>query len=154
MDKISPFLWFNDQAEEAANFYVSIFKNSKIKQVSRYPEGSPMAGKVMVVVFELEGREYMALNGGPQFTFSEAFSLVVHCDSQQEIDRYWEKLTSDGGQESQCGWLKDKFGFSWQIVPARIGELVSNPKTAPKVMAEVMKMKKLDLATMERAAKG
>ena len=154
MDKISPFLWFNDQAEEAANFYVSIFKNSKIKQVSRYPEGSPTAGKVMVVVFELEGREYMALNGGPLFTFSEAFSLVVHCDTQQEIDQYWEKLTSGGGKESQCGWLKDKFGFSWQIVPAKIGELVSNPKTAPKVMAEVMKMKKLDLATMERAAKG
>jgi predicted 3-demethylubiquinone-9 3-methyltransferase (glyoxalase superfamily) len=154
VDKISPFLWFNDQAEEAANFYVSIFKNSKIKQVSRYPEGSPMAGKVMVVVFELEGREYMALNGGPQFTFSEAFSLVVHCDSQQEIDHYWEKLTSNGGKPSQCGWLKDKFGLSWQVVPAEIGELVSNPKTAPKVMAEVMKMTKLDLATMERAAKG
>lgn len=154
MDKISPFLWFNDQAEEAANLYVSIFKNSKIKHVSRYPEGSPAAGKVMVVVFELEGREYMALNGGPQFTYSEAFSLVVHCDTQEEIDRYWEKLTSGGGKEGQCGWLKDKFGFSWQIVPANIGELVGNPKTAPNVMEEVMKMKKLDLATMERAAKG
>jgi predicted 3-demethylubiquinone-9 3-methyltransferase (glyoxalase superfamily) len=154
MDKISPFLWFNDQAEEAANFYVSIFKNSRIKQVSRYPEGSPAAGKVMVVVFELDGRQYMALNGGPQFTFSEAFSLVVHCEDQKEIDHYWDKLTSDGGKPSQCGWLKDKYGLSWQIVPAKIGELVSNPATAPKVMAEVMKMTKLDLATMERAARG
>ena len=154
MDKISPFLWFNDQAEEAAKFYVSIFKNSKINQVSRYPEGSPAAGKVMVVVFELELREYMALNGGPQFTFSEAFSLVVHCADQKEIDYYWDKLISGGGKPSQCGWLKDKYGLSWQVVPASIGKLVSNPATAPKVMAEVMKMTKLDLATIERAAKG
>lgn len=153
MERISPFLWFNEQAEEAANFYVSIFKKSKIKQVSRYPEGSPMAGKVMVVGFELEGREYMALNGGPMFHFTEAISLVVKCDSQQEIDYYWDKLTA-GGKELQCGWLKDKYGLSWQIVPAKMGELVSNPATAGKVMAEVMKMIKLDLSTLERAAEG
>ena len=152
MDKISPFLWFNDQAEEAAKFYVSIFKNSKIKEISRYPEGSPTPGKVMVVVLELEGREYMALNGGPMFQFTEAISLVVKCDTQQEIDYYWEKLTA-GGKEVQCGWLKDKFGLSWQIVPAKMGQLVSNPATAGKVMGEVMKMVKLDLPTLERAAK-
>lgn len=152
MERISPFLWFNDQAEEAANFYVSIFKNSKIKEVSRYPEGSPTPGKVMVVVFELEGREYLALNGGPMFHFTEAISLVVKCESQQEIDYYWEKLTA-GGKEVQCGWLKDKFGLSWQVVPAKMGQLVSNPATAGKVMGEVMKMVKLDLPTLERAAK-
>lgn len=152
MDRISPFLWFNDQAEEAANFYVSVFKNSKIKQVSRYPEGGPgPAGQVMVIVFELDGREYMALNGGPHFKFTEAISLVVHCDTQEEIDHYWEKLTSGGGQESQCGWLKDKFGLSWQVVPRAIGKLMADPAKGKRVMAEVMKMKKLDLKKMEEA---
>jgi len=152
MDRISTFLWFNDQAEEAANFYVSIFKNSKLKQVSRYPEGGPApAGKVMVVAFELDGREYLALNGGPMFKFTEAISLVVQCDSQDEIDFYWEKLTSGGGQEVQCGWLKDKYGLSWQVVPRSIGKLMADPARGKRVMAEVMKMKKLDLKRMEEA---
>jgi len=152
MDKISPFLWFENQAEEAANFYVSIFKNSKIKNVSRYPEGSPMpAGTVMVVNFELEGRDYMALNGGPHFKLTEAFSLVVHCDTQQEIDYYWEKLTA-GGQEVECGWLKDKFGLSWQIVPAALNKLLSTPGKSKRVMDVVMKTKKFNIAELERAA--
>ncbi len=152
MDRITTFLWFDDQAEEAANFYVSIFKNSRIKQVSRYPEDARgTAGKVMVVVFELEGREYQALNGGPMFKFTEAISLVVHCETQDEIDYYWGKLTSDGGQEVQCGWLKDKYGLSWQVVPRAIGKLMADPVKGKRVMAEVMKMKKLDLKKMEEA---
>lgn len=152
MDKISPFLWFENQAEEAANFYVSIFRNSKIKSVSRYPEGSPLpAGTVMVVNFELEGRDYMALNGGPHFKLTEAFSLVVHCDTQQEIDYYWEKLTA-GGQEVECGWLKDKFGLSWQIVPAALSKLLSTPGKSKRVMDVVMKTKKFNIAELERAA--
>jgi predicted 3-demethylubiquinone-9 3-methyltransferase (glyoxalase superfamily) len=152
MDRITPFLWFNDQAEDAANFYVSVFKNSKIKQVTRYPEGGPApAGKVMVVVFELDGREYLALNGGPMFKFTEAISLVVNCDTQEEIDYYWEKLTADGGREVQCGWLKDKYGLSWQVVPNVVGRLMADPVKGKRVMAEVIKMKKLDLKTMEEA---
>jgi predicted 3-demethylubiquinone-9 3-methyltransferase (glyoxalase superfamily) len=155
MDRISPFLWFNNEAEEAANFYVSVFKNSKIKQISRYPEGSPApAGSVMVVAFELNGQEFVALNGGPMFKFSEAISFVVNCDDQKEIDHYWDKLTANGGKPGQCGWLKDKYGLSWQIVPKKIGELVSDPAKGKRVMAEVMKMTKLDLATMEKAAAG
>lgn len=154
MDTIMPFLWFDTQAEEAANFYVSLFKNSKIKQVSRYGEGGPApAGSVMVVSFELDGRDFLALNGGPHFKFTEAISLVVNCDTQQEIDFYWEKLSA-GGKEGQCGWLKDKYGLSWQIVPKIIGKLMSDPVTGKRVMAEVMKMVKLDIATMERAAQG
>ena len=152
MDRITTFLWFNDQAEEAANFYVSVFKNSKIKQVSRYPEGGPApAGKVMVVAFERDGREFQALNGGPHFKFTEAISLVVHCDTQEEIDYYWEKLISGGGQESQCGWLKDKYGLSWQVVPRAIGKLMADPVKGKRVFAEVMKMKKLDLKRMVEA---
>jgi predicted 3-demethylubiquinone-9 3-methyltransferase (glyoxalase superfamily) len=152
MQGISPFLWFNDQAEEAAKFYTSIFKNSSIKQVTRYGEAAPMPkGTAMVVVFELDGREFLALNGGPVFKFSEAVSFVVNCDNQEEIDHYWSKLTADGGQESQCGWLKDKYGLSWQIVPTAIGRLMSDPQKGPRVMAEVMKMKKLDLKRMEEA---
>jgi predicted 3-demethylubiquinone-9 3-methyltransferase (glyoxalase superfamily) len=151
MQGISPFLWFNTEAEEAANFYVSIFKNSKIKQVSRYPEGSPApAGSVMVAVFEIDGREFLALNGGPMFKFTEAISFVVNCDNQEEIDHYWDKLSA-GGKPGQCGWLKDKFGLSWQIVPKQIGQLMSDPKRAPRVMAEVMKMTKLDIKKMEQA---
>lgn len=152
MDGITPFLWFDNQAEEAAEFYTSIFKNSKIKQVTRYPEGTPgPAGSVMVVSFELNGQEFTALNGGPMFQFTEAISLVVKCEDQKEIDYYWEKLT-EGGKEVQCGWLKDKFGLSWQIVPASMGKLMSSPEKSARVMAEVMKMVKLDLATMEKAA--
>jgi predicted 3-demethylubiquinone-9 3-methyltransferase (glyoxalase superfamily) len=152
MDGITPFLWFDNQAEEAAKFYTSIFKNSRIKQVTRYPEGTPgPAGSVMVVSFELNGQEFTALNGGPMFQFTEAISLVVKCEDQKEIDYYWEKLT-EGGKEVQCGWLKDKFGLSWQVVPASMGKLMSSPEKSARVMAEVMKMVKLDLATMEKAA--
>src|SRR5215470_16789672 len=116
--KITTFLWFDNNAEEAANFYVSIFKNSRILSAPRYPEGSPAPpGTVMVVDFELDGQRFTALNGGPHFKFTEAISLLVHCKDQAEVDYYWEKLTADGGQESQCGWLKDKFGLSWQITP-------------------------------------
>jgi predicted 3-demethylubiquinone-9 3-methyltransferase (glyoxalase superfamily) len=152
MDRISPFLWFENQAEEAANFYVSVFKNSRIKQVSRYPEGGPgPAGAAMVVSFDLDGRSFLALNGGPMFKFTEAISLVVNCDTQEEIDYYWEKLSA-GGKEGQCGWLKDKYGLSWQVVPSVIGKLMSDPEKGKRVMAAVMKMVKLDIAAMERAA--
>ncbi len=152
MDTITPFLWFENQAEEAANFYVSVFKNSRIKQVSHYPEGSPgQTGSVMVVSFELDGRDFLALNGGPQFKFTEAISLVVRCDTQEEVDYYWERLSA-GGKEVQCGWLKDKYGLSWQVVPSVLNRLMSNPEKAKRVMAEVMKMVKLDIATLERVA--
>jgi predicted 3-demethylubiquinone-9 3-methyltransferase (glyoxalase superfamily) len=154
MERISPFLWFDNQAEEAANFYVSVFKNSKIKQVTRYSEGTPgKVGTVMIVSFELDGHEYMALNGGPQFKFTEAISLVVHCDSQEEIDYYWGKLTA-GGQEVECGWLKDKYGLSWQIVPRNLDKLMSTPDKTKRVMAVVMKSVKLNMAEMEQAANG
>ena len=155
MDKIRPFLWYNTQAEEAANFYVSIFKNSKIIHIARYPEGAPMpAGTAMVVVFELDGRGFLALNGGPNFKFTEAISFTISCEDQKEIDHYWEKLTANGGSEGPCGWLKDKYGLSWQVVPKNMGELLANPKTASRVMQEEMKMKRIDLATLERAARG
>lgn len=155
MDKIRPFLWYNTQAEEAANYYVSVFKNSRIIHIARYPEGAPMpAGTAMVVVFELDGRGFLALNGGPNFKFTEAVSFTISCDDQREIDYYWEKLTASGGSEGPCGWLKDKFGLSWQVVPKNMGELLANPKTAPRVMQEETKMKKIDLATLERAARG
>src|SRR5689334_15375118 len=146
--KITPFLWFDNQAEEAAQFYTSIFKNSKILEVSR-PQGA-----VMVVKFQIAGQEVTALNGGPRFKFSEAFSFVVSCENQQEIDEYWSKLTSGGGQESMCGWLKDKFGFSWQIVPVQMGKLMSNkdPQKASRVMQALLKMKKIDVGTLEEAA--
>jgi predicted 3-demethylubiquinone-9 3-methyltransferase (glyoxalase superfamily) len=155
--KITPFLWFNNQAEEAAQFYTSIFKNSKILSVSSYGDaGSGPKGSVMVVSFQLAGQEFTALNGGPQFKFSEAFSFVVNCENQQEVDEYWSKLTSGGGQESMCGWLKDKFGFSWQIVPVQMGKLMSNkdPQKASRVMQALLKMKKIDVGTLEEAAEG
>jgi len=154
--KITPFLWFDNQAEEAAQFYTSIFKNSKILNVSRYGEAGPgQKGSVMVVSFQLEGQQFTALNGGPRFKFSEAFSFVVNCENQQEIDHYWTKLTSNGGQESQCGWLKDKFGFSWQIVPTALGKLMSgDPQKANRVMHALLQMKKLDIATLEEASAG
>jgi len=155
MQKITPFLWFDNNAEEAANFYVSVFKNSKILSVSRYGDTGPgPKGAVMVVSFQLDGQQFTALNGGPLFKFSEAFSFVVSCENQEEIDYYWNKLTSSGGQESQCGWLKDKFGFSWQIVPTALGELMSDPKKANRVMQALLQMKKLDIATLEDAAEG
>jgi predicted 3-demethylubiquinone-9 3-methyltransferase (glyoxalase superfamily) len=149
MQKITPFLWFDNNAEEAAQFYTSVFKNSRILNVSRDPKGS-----VMVVSFQLEGQQFTALNGGPQFKFSEAFSFVVNCENQAEIDHYWNTLTTGGGQESQCGWLKDKFGFSWQIVPTALGNLMSDPKKANRVMQALLQMKKLDIAALEEAAEG
>jgi predicted 3-demethylubiquinone-9 3-methyltransferase (glyoxalase superfamily) len=157
MEKINPFLWFNDDAEEAANFYTSIFKNSKIEKITRYPEaaadasGRP-AGSVMTVVFQLNGQEFIGLNGGPHFQFTEAVSFVVNCDTQAEIDEYWKKL-SNGGQESQCGWLKDKYGLSWQIVPADIERWLSDKdhEKSARVMAAVLQMKKLDLKTLQAA---
>lgn len=155
--KITPFLWFDNQAEEAAQFYTSIFKNSKILHISRYGDGGPgPKGSVMVVNFQLAGQEFTALNGGPRFTFSEAFSFVVNCDTQQEIDDYWSKLTSGGGAESMCGWLKDKFGFSWQIVPIQLGKLMGDkdPQKANRVMQALLKMKKLDIAKLTAAAEG
>jgi predicted 3-demethylubiquinone-9 3-methyltransferase (glyoxalase superfamily) len=154
--KITPFLWFDNQAEEAAELYTSIFKNSKILTVSRYGDAGPgPKGSVVVVNFQLEGQQFTALNGGPRFKFSEAFSFVVNCENQQEIDHYWTKLTSNGGQESQCGWLKDKFGFSWQIVPTALGKLMSgDPQKANRVMQALLQMKKLDIATLEEAAAG
>jgi predicted 3-demethylubiquinone-9 3-methyltransferase (glyoxalase superfamily) len=157
MQKITPFLWFDTNAEEAARFYTSIFKNSKILNVSRSGDAGPgPTGTAMVVSFQLEGQQFTALNGGPQFNFSEAFSFVVNCDNQQEIDYYWNKLTSDGGHESQCGWLKDRFGFSWQIVPTALGKLMTDtdPKRASRVMQALRQMKKLDIAALEQAAEG
>ena len=155
MERITPFLWFDTQAEEAANFYVSIFKNSRITSISHYPEGTPgPVGQVMVVNFELDGQKFIALNGGPTFKFTEAISLLVNCETQQEIDHYWTKLTAGGGNEVECGWLKDKYGLSWQIVPANLEKLLGPPEKAKRVMAVVMKSKKLNMAEMERAAEG
>jgi len=152
--KIKPFLWFDTQAEEAAKFYTSVFRNSEIVQVARRPKGVPgEEGKVMLVAFRLEGQDFLALNGGPQFKHSEAFSLVVECADQAEIDFFWDKLTSGGGQPVQCGWLKDRFGVSWQVVPQDIGRFFREARKSERVMAEVMKMVKLDLAAMEAAAK-
>ena len=151
--RITPMLWFDTQAEEAANYYCSIFKNSKVTGISRYGDMGPGAkGSVMVAEFEIEGQKFTALNGGPQFKFTEAISLVVNCDSQEEVDYYWEKLSGDGGQEVVCGWLKDKYGLSWQVVPTRVFELLRDPKKSDKVMVAVMEMKKLDLSKLEEAA--
>ncbi len=155
MQKITPFLWFDNNAEEAAQFYTSVFKNSKILNVSRYGDAGPgPKGAVMVVNFQLEGQQFTALNGGPLFKFSEAFSFVVNCETQKEIDEYWTKLTSGGGKESECGWLKDRFGFSWQIVPTALGKLMSDPKKASRVMQALLQMKKLDIAMLEEAGEG
>ena len=157
MQKIHPFLWFDTQAEEAAKFYVSIFKNSKITSVARYGASGPgPKGSVMTVGFELEGQQFTALNAGPIFKFTEAISFVVDCKSQEEVDELWSKLTADGGQPSQCGWLKDKFGLSWQITPTVLIELVSDPDPAKagRVMAAMMQMSKIDIAKLREAAKG
>ena len=155
MQKISPFLWFDTQAEDAANFYCSIFKNSKILKIARYPEGSPgPAGSVMVVNFQVEGQDFMALNAGPLFKFTEAISFVINCQTQEEVDYFWNKLTANGGQESQCGWLKDKYGLSWQVTPTILGELLADkdPKKAQRVMQAMLQMKKIDIAALKRAA--
>ena len=143
--RISPFLWFDSNAEEAVDFYLSVFKNSR--RLGGMAEDTGSRGKVVTLSFELDGQRFTALNGGPMFKFTEAVSFMVRCDSQQEVDEYWSKLTA-GGSESMCGWLKDKFGLSWQIVPARLPELIKNPKA----MQAMMKMKKLDIAELERAA--
>jgi predicted 3-demethylubiquinone-9 3-methyltransferase (glyoxalase superfamily) len=153
MQKITPFLWFDDQAEEAMHFYTSIFKNSKVGTVSRYPEGAPgPAGKVMSATFQLEGQEFMALNGGPLFKFTEAISFFVNCETQEEVDALWTKLSA-GGKESQCGWLKDKFGLSWQIIPTALGKMLGDPdrERAKRVMQAMLKMKKIDIAGLKRA---
>ncbi len=149
----TPFLWFNSNAEEAANFYVSVFKNSKMGAVSRYPHDTPGAkkGDVMVVKFCISGQEFTALNGGPAFKFNEAVSFVVECDNQAEIDEYWKKLTADGGKPGVCGWLKDKFGLSWQIVPAHLGKLLTG-KNGAQTAAALMKMTRLNIAELETAA--
>jgi predicted 3-demethylubiquinone-9 3-methyltransferase (glyoxalase superfamily) len=156
MPKITPFLWFDTQAEEAAKFYVSVFKKgSKILKVSRYGEGGPGAkGSVMVVELLLDGQRIQALNGGPHFKFSPAFSFVVPCKTQKEVDTYWARLLAGGGQPSQCGWLTDKFGFSWQIVPDVLGKLLAGKDKAKsdRVMAAMMKMVKLDVRGLEAAA--
>jgi predicted 3-demethylubiquinone-9 3-methyltransferase (glyoxalase superfamily) len=151
MQKISPFLWFNDNAEQAANFYVSIFKNSRVVSVSRFGEAGPgPKGTTMSVTFELEGQTFMALNGGPLFTFTEAISFFVNCETQQEVDYFWEKLT-EGGQPSRCGWLKDKFGLSWQIIPTILGKLLADPD--PEKSKRVMLgMNKLDIEGLRQAA--
>jgi len=155
MQKISPFLWFDSNAEEAANFYVSIFKDSKILKIARYGEAGPgPAGSVMVVNFQIEGQDFTALNGGPVFKFTEAISFVISCQTQEEVDHYWNKLTADGGQESQCGWLKDKYGLSWQVTPTILGELLADKdqKKAQRVMQAMLQMKKIDISALKRAA--
>ncbi len=156
MQKIHPFLWFDNQAEEAMNFYVSTFKNSKIGKVVRYGDAGPgPKGSAMTATFELEGQQFTALNGGPHFKFTEAISFVVDCKSQEEVDELWEKLSA-GGQPGQCAWLKDKFGLSWQIVPSVLVELLSNPDPAKskRVMEAMMKMTKIDIAKLKQAAQG
>ena len=156
MQKITTFLWFNDNAEEAAKFYTSIFKNSKIGKITRYGDAGPGAkGTVMTVIFELAGQEFMALNGGPQFKFTEAISLMVKCQSQKEVDELWEKL-SEGGEKGPCGWLKDKFGLSWQVDPTVLGEMLSDPdpRKSQRVMKAMLKMSKIDIAALKRAYDG
>ncbi len=155
MSRITPNLWFDTEAEEAAEFYTSIFENSRILDVSRYGEGGPgPAGTAMAVRFEIDGMEFVGINGGPIFQFTEAISLQVPCDSQEEVDKYWVALLADGGQESQCGWLKDKFGLSWQITPTVLPELLGNPDPdkAQRAMKAMLGMQKIDIAEMRRAA--
>ncbi len=157
MPKISPFLWYDTQAEEAANLYVSIFPNSKILATARYGDAGPgPKGSVMTVQFQLDGQEIIALNGGPIYKFTEAFSLSVDCKNQEEVDRYWTMLTANGGQEGPCGWLKDKFGLSWQVTPAILPQMLTDTdrKKAARVMEAMMKMKKIDIAALKRACEG
>jgi predicted 3-demethylubiquinone-9 3-methyltransferase (glyoxalase superfamily) len=155
MPRPAPFLWFNGNAEEAASFYVSIFPNSKILAVSRYGDSGPgPKGQVMVIHFELDGQEFTALNGGPQFHFTEAVSFVVKCRDQAELDSYWDRLMAGGGKPHACGWLKDRFGLSWQVIPEQLGRLMSqsDAKKADAVMKALVQMVKLDIAALERAA--
>jgi predicted 3-demethylubiquinone-9 3-methyltransferase (glyoxalase superfamily) len=157
MQKITPFLWFNDNAEEAVNFYISIFKDAKILSVSRYGEAEANAagrpqGSVMTVAFQLAGQTFTALNGGPHFKFTEAISFVINCETQQAIDEYWERL-SEGGKTLQCGWLKDKYGVAWQVVPSFLGEIIqdSDPKRSERVMSALLQMDKLDIEKLRAA---
>jgi predicted 3-demethylubiquinone-9 3-methyltransferase (glyoxalase superfamily) len=153
MQKIVPCLWFDDQAEEAARFYTSIFKNSRVGKIARYGEGGPRPrGTVLTVKFRLDGQEFLALNGGPQFKFTEAVSFIVNCETQKEVDRLWETL-SEGGEKVQCGWLKDKYGLSWQIVPTILARMMSDPdpRRADRVLQAVMGMKKLDIKELKAA---
>ncbi len=157
MQKIVPNLWFDTEAEDAARFYTSIFKNSQITEVSHYGDAGPReAGMVLTVEFELDGEQFTAINGGPEFKFDEAVSFLVNCDTQSEIDYFWEALTADGGQEGVCGWLKDKFGLSWQIVPSVLGELMKegDDEKTNRAMKALLQMKKLDIATLEKAYNG
>lgn len=155
--KITPFLWFDANAEEAARFYVSVFEDSKVLGVSRYGEAGPgPKGSVMTVRFQLAGQEFVALNGGPQFEFNESVSFVVNCETQAEVDEYWAKLTAGGGQEVECGWVKDRFGLSWQVVPTALWRMMQDPDPvrADRVMQALLQMRKLDLAQLERAHRG
>jgi predicted 3-demethylubiquinone-9 3-methyltransferase (glyoxalase superfamily) len=156
MPQIVPNLWFDTQAREAAEFYCSVFPNSRIVQVSHYPDAVPdKAGQVLTVDFELDGHRYTALNGGPEFTFSEAISLLVDCEDQEEIDYYWDALRAGGGVESQCGWLKDRFGLSWQVVPKTMGDFFTgDPESVGRAMQAMFQMRKIEVAAMEAAAKG
>ncbi|MFC0599808.1 VOC family protein [Streptomyces palmae] len=157
MPRITPNLWFDTQSKEAAEFYCSVFPNSKITKVTYYGEAGPrQAGTVMTVDFVLDGQAYTAIDGGPEFTFCEAVSFLVNCDGQQEVDYYWEKLTADGGQEVQCGWLKDRFGLSWQIWPVQADEILGDPdqERATRAMRAMLGQKKIDLAALRAAAEG
>jgi predicted 3-demethylubiquinone-9 3-methyltransferase (glyoxalase superfamily) len=153
MQKITPFLWFDDNAEEAMNFYVSLFKNSKVGTVTRYGDAGPgPKGTVMSASFQLDGQDFFALNGGPLFKFTEAISLFVNCETQQEVDDLWEKLSA-GGQKSRCGWLKDKYGLSWQVIPSVLGKMLGdkNAEKARRVMQAMLQMDKLDIAKLQQA---
>ncbi len=162
MPKITPCLWFDDNAEEAVQFYLSVFKRSRLGTITRYGDaGAQVSGRpkgsVMTATFEIEGQEFVALNGGPVFTFNEAVSFQVHCDTQDEVDRYWDALSAGGDAEAQqCGWLKDRYGVSWQIVPTALGEMLKNgdPAKANRVMQAVLQMKKIDIQTLQKAYEG
>lgn len=161
MQKITPFLWFDHQAEEAAKFYTSVFKNSKVGRILRYDDASAkgagrLVGSVLTIEFEIAGQKFTALNGGPEFKFNESISFVVNCETQNEVDYFWEKLMADGGQESQCGWLKDKFGVSWQITPTVLIDMLhdKDAKKAERVMKAMMQMQKIDIETLKEAYAG
>src|SRR4026208_1500600 len=158
MQKITPFLWFDNQAEEAAKFYASVFENSKVGRILRYDEASSKGagrpvGSVLTIEFEIEGQKFTALNGGPQFKFNESISFVVNCETQDEVDYFWEKLTADGGQESACGWLKDKFGLSWQITPTVLIDMLndSDQEKSGRVMQAMLQMQKIDIKALKDA---
>ena len=156
MSKVTPHLWFDKEAQEAADLYVSIFKNSKIVGISNFGEGPGDSGTVMTVTFEIDGQRVIALNAGPHFKFNESFSFFVSCESQEEVDEYWSKLIADGGEESQCGWLKDRFGLSWQIIPTRLMELMQDEdrEAAGRVMKCMLGQRKIDIEELEKAYAG